>query len=113
MIRTSSPVSSASSSGSHSRPQSTLITFQPAPRKEASNSCTILPLPRTGPSSRCKLQLITKVRLRSEEHTSELQSRGQLVCRLLLENKYKFRFITKLYHAAYCGLNYPQSPSQC
>src|SRR5439155_19068347 len=25
--------------------------------------------------------------LRSEEHTSELQSRGQLVCRLLLEKK--------------------------
>src|SRR5690625_6668680 len=24
--------------------------------------------------------------MRSEEHTSELQSRGQLVCRLLLEN---------------------------
>src|SRR5690625_6884657 len=27
--------------------------------------------------------------LRSEEHTSELQSRGQLVCRLLLEKKNK------------------------
>src|SRR5690625_486228 len=26
-------------------------------------------------------------KIRSEEHTSELQSRGQLVCRLLLENK--------------------------
>src|SRR5690625_6848611 len=26
---------------------------------------------------------------RSEEHTSELQSRGDLVCRLLLENKTK------------------------
>src|SRR5690625_5921737 len=26
-------------------------------------------------------------RARSEEHTSELQSRGHLVCRLLLENK--------------------------
>src|SRR5690625_6312174 len=26
-------------------------------------------------------------RLRSEEHTSELQSRGHLVCRLLLEEK--------------------------
>src|SRR5690625_5804950 len=26
---------------------------------------------------------------RSEEHTSELQSRGHLVCRLLLENKKK------------------------
>src|SRR5437870_7996355 len=28
-------------------------------------------------------------RLRSEEHTSELQSRGHLVCRLLLEKKKK------------------------
>src|SRR5690625_5452469 len=27
------------------------------------------------------------LKLRSEEHTSELQSRGQLVCRLLLEKK--------------------------
>src|SRR5690625_7007320 len=27
------------------------------------------------------------VGIRSEEHTSELQSRGQLVCRLLLEKK--------------------------
>src|SRR6266508_6414252 len=27
------------------------------------------------------------VKVRSEEHTSELQSRGQLVCRLLLEKK--------------------------
>src|SRR5690625_2632619 len=29
---------------------------------------------------------ITDVDIRSEEHTSELQSRGHLVCRLLLEN---------------------------
>src|SRR5207253_6925903 len=29
------------------------------------------------------------VRIRSEEHTSELQSRGHLVCRLLLEKKKK------------------------
>src|SRR5690625_6536727 len=29
------------------------------------------------------------VSLRSEEHTSELQSRGHLVCRLLLEKKNK------------------------
>src|SRR5207253_10648625 len=31
--------------------------------------------------------------LRSEEHTSELQSRGHLVCRLLLEKKKKKRII--------------------
>src|SRR5690625_6396991 len=29
---------------------------------------------------------------RSEEHTSELQSRGHLVCRLLLEKKKKTRY---------------------
>src|SRR5207253_5350240 len=29
----------------------------------------------------------TELVVRSEEHTSELQSRGQLVCRLLLEKK--------------------------
>src|SRR5690625_6293525 len=28
-----------------------------------------------------------KIKMRSEEHTSELQSRGHLVCRLLLEKK--------------------------
>src|SRR5437870_10004898 len=31
----------------------------------------------------------TSVNRRSEEHTSELQSRGHLVCRLLLEKKKK------------------------
>src|SRR5690625_7118752 len=30
-----------------------------------------------------------KISFRSEEHTSELQSRGHLVCRLLLEKKNK------------------------
>src|SRR5207253_7057496 len=30
--------------------------------------------------------------IRSEEHTSELQSRGHLVCRLLLEKKKRFRY---------------------
>src|SRR3712207_7501748 len=35
------------------------------------------------------------VHLRSEEHTSELQSRQYLVCRLLLEKKKKY--ITSLY----------------
>src|SRR5690625_6983143 len=32
----------------------------------------------------------TEIILRSEEHTSELQSRGHLVCRLLLEKKKNF-----------------------
>src|SRR3712207_6897417 len=42
--------------------------------------CTLLP----GPEAQ---QLATYVGWRSEEHTSELQSRQYLVCRLLLEKK--------------------------
>src|SRR5690625_6921736 len=33
------------------------------------------------------LALVIPIGIRSEEHTSELQSRGHLVCRLLLEKK--------------------------
>src|SRR2546422_5419874 len=45
-----------------------------------------------------------RLRVRSEEHTSELQSRLHLVCRLLLEKKKKKRAkqnSSKLYHKAY------------
>src|SRR5690625_6972364 len=38
----------------------------------------------------------TSLSLRSEEHTSELQSRGHLVCRLLLEKKKKQLLIVKI-----------------
>src|SRR5690625_6355679 len=38
------------------------------------------------PTSR---EMLTELLERSEEHTSELQSRGHLVCRLLLEKKKK------------------------
>src|SRR3954464_11087112 len=57
------PSWSAARSGSQREPQMTLMTFQPAPRKFVSSSWMILPLPRTGPSSRCRLQLMTKIRL--------------------------------------------------
>src|SRR5207249_7538016 len=40
--------------------------------------------------SGCRLGKLTKI-CRSEEHTSELQSRFDLVCRLLLEKKKKKR----------------------
>src|SRR5690625_6703993 len=39
-------------------------------------------------------KLVFFISLRSEEHTSELQSRGHLVCRLLLEKK-KYHRITE------------------
>src|SRR3712207_8061694 len=41
--------------------------------------------------------IISELKTRSEEHTSELQSRQYLVCRLLLEKKKKpFHFTTAL-----------------
>src|SRR3712207_7254152 len=46
------------------------------------------PCPRGGPRSR---------RGRSEEHTSELQSRQYLVCRLLLEKKKKKNNLLRTY----------------
>src|SRR5439155_11421310 len=36
-----------------------------------------------------RVSIINFLTMRSEEHTSELQSRGHLVCRLLLEKKKK------------------------
>src|SRR5258708_28081838 len=48
----------------------------------------------TAPAARCR-----RGRLRSEEHTSELQSPDHLVCRLLLEKKNKKKtFYTHILH---------------
>src|SRR5215203_6868765 len=44
---------------------------------------------RPGPCSLCQHFLCRPFLCRSEEHTSELQSRQYLVCRLLLEKKKK------------------------
>src|SRR3712207_6931801 len=54
--------------------------------------------------------------IRSEEHTSELQSRQYLVCRLLLEkkNKYVTRFDISSLHSFICShrtLSNPTSPT--
>src|SRR3989339_1404095 len=63
-------------------PRSTLFPyttlFRSSLRAASLNKRTLLP----PPLARCAAQ-------RSEEHTSELQSRSDLVCRLLLEKKTK------------------------
>src|SRR2546427_8330893 len=45
------------------------------------------------------MQLGSDMELRSEEHTSELQSQSNLVCRLLLEKKNECCFSTPFSHA--------------
>src|SRR5207253_6937180 len=51
--------------------------------KRTSSRCAVITYSRARRTSRCSAILLG----RSEEHTSELQSRGHLVCRLLLEKK--------------------------
>src|SRR5690625_7081935 len=57
--------------------------YQPLPPASAARANTG---PRTTPSAPQAMALAMSAE-RSEEHTSELQSRGHLVCRLLLEKK--------------------------
>src|SRR5437870_9705645 len=53
----------------------------------ASSHFVVVGRPQSGKSTVLRTLITTKCELRSEEHTSELQSRGHLVCRLLLEKK--------------------------
>src|SRR2546421_8233431 len=69
-------------------PRSTLFPYTTLFRSCSSCSSRRLPC-ASSPTSGSGRGLLTGVR--SEEHTSELQSRSDLVCRLLLEKKKKKR----------------------
>src|SRR5947209_13573339 len=57
-------------------------------RGQRRRRCVAVPLPLPLQTRQVIAQrLLVEARLRSEEHTSELQSRQYLVCRLLLEKK--------------------------
>src|SRR5437660_8699792 len=92
----SSPSSLLSSSfSSHSSLSSLLFFFlmiRRPPRSTLFPYTTLFRARRRADADRFVGKLHMKridVRVRSEEHTSELQSRGHLVCRLLLEKKKK------------------------
>src|SRR3989442_2331615 len=59
----------------------------PRPRSLRSGGSAPAPNDSTGPSRPRSARAATRWTSRSEEHTSELQSRPHLVCRLLLEKK--------------------------
>src|SRR5439155_24348641 len=67
------------------RPRSTLFPYTTLFRSSESTATrtAMLAMPSPAPRRTCP----EIVSIRSEEHTSELQSRGHLVCRLLLEKK--------------------------
>src|SRR5437870_6194174 len=64
-------------------PYTTLFRPRPPPAASRRSGGVVLPHRRPRPPS----PRLAAIRPRSEEHTSELQSRGHLVCRLLLEKK--------------------------
>src|SRR5205809_7994997 len=68
-------------------PRSTLFPYTTLFRSKPI-STTMLAMP-SGPPEKMICQNVSDGRFRSEEHTSELQSRLHLVCRLLLEKKKK------------------------
>src|SRR2546421_9689518 len=59
-------------------------------------------LPQLGPEQHHLTSYASAKRSRSEEHTSELQSRSDLVCRLLLEKK-KNTSQSSIYHQIRCS----------
>src|SRR2546429_811502 len=71
-------------------PRSTLFPYTTLFRSRARRTPPpLLPLRHDGPAGARAPALRGAVPERSEEHTSELQSRLHLVCRLLLEKKKK------------------------
>src|SRR2546422_4541006 len=71
-------------------PYTTLFRSHQCPNSSVSNGATMTPSPLCAPA-RCSTAMpsSSSTKWRSEEHTSELQSRLHLVCRLLLEKKKK------------------------
>src|SRR2546422_4176601 len=73
-------------------PYTTLFRSRPRPVARSRGPGSVWPwaepaAPLAGPAERTSEEALT----RSEEHTSELQSRLHLVCRLLLEKKKQIR----------------------
>src|SRR2546429_2085913 len=81
-------------------PRSTLFPYTTLFRSHASDACASATVSSSssalarvllGPHEPLRRWDAPVVQLRSEEHTSELQSRLHLVCRLLLEKKNKMK----------------------
>src|SRR2546422_4568401 len=74
---------------------------QPSNEAASSDSVSLHPRPSEAPYDTSRILFATptgrvpRLHARSEEHTSELQSRLHLVCRLLLEKKKKIKLKEK------------------
>src|SRR5688500_19081410 len=74
------------------------VNFIPRPTMSLKTSRAVAPNAIRTPISCVRVCTRNAITPRSEEHTSELQSPCNLVCRLLLEKKKKHRLFHDLYH---------------
>src|SRR5437870_8101685 len=82
-------------------PRSTLFPYTTLFRSPRGRTCRRhRRTPRAGRGAACRPSRPARG-VRSEEHTSELQSRGHLVCRLLLEKKKKKKRNTTILNHQY------------
>src|SRR2546425_4641852 len=72
-------------------PRSTLFPYTTLFRSSSSSRSTVIRSPSSDRGCEAGRRRKRPSRLRSEEHTSELQSLAYLVCRLLLEKKKKMK----------------------
>src|SRR5258706_6019817 len=63
------------------------LSFEPEGRRVMKAEWLVIPFDRTVQVAACSIVGLALISIRSEEHTSELQSLTNLVCRLLLEKK--------------------------
>src|SRR2546430_13405956 len=89
-------------------PRSTLFPYTTLFRSPVCiASLCLLIFVQKAPPLKLMLEILTMGR--SEEHTSELQSQSNLVCRLLLEKKKKKKTLLTYLHLAHVCANVPNA----
>src|SRR2546430_10214399 len=91
-------------------PRSTLFPYTTLFRSRRRSFGRCRKFKRTRPPTAVPTHSTSRLRERSEEHTSELQSQSNLVCRLLLEKK-KSRLLAPSTAKTTIGTH--QEPPQC
>src|SRR5258707_8436347 len=91
-------------------PRSTLFPYTTLFRSLMSGPAVPTTWPRAGASTRCSAA--TAGRSRSEEHTSELQSRQYLLCRLLLVKKNTLESLLFLLEPVHLPLHFVPPPAR-
>src|SRR2546428_3721790 len=91
-------------------PYTTLFRSVQDAQKQVNALYALLATLLSQPTDQQDLKVVTdlKGRIRSEEHTSELQSRSDLVCRLLLEKKKKKYSMTTCRDIAFSSVQHLQ-----